>query len=194
MIYVFYTVLTIILIFLLFNYLRKLHWDAIHHNLLDLVDEIGGEIYRRGFLSRPIYHGEYKGNEIAINFSLEKMNNKRVNYLDISLGKEFRNSVTVSSLKWLQDRRESTENYLELDDTDIREYGILKKDLQRVFKGKPDADFIKNVKKLVPFTYIFIGQTGILFEMECNNFAQCTKHPQILNLIEILSEISKIIK
>ena len=53
--YIFYTFLIIIIFIVLINYLRKLHWDSIHFNLLALADEIEGEIFRRNFMARPVF-------------------------------------------------------------------------------------------------------------------------------------------
>ncbi len=81
--YILYGLFGVILFFVIINYLRKLHWDAIHNNLLDLEDEIGGAVIRKGFLARPVFHAKYKGSEVTINFSQDKRQGKRINYIDI---------------------------------------------------------------------------------------------------------------
>ena len=52
MIYILSIFVIFIAILVIINYLRKLHWDVIHHNLLELVDDIGGKILRQGMLGR----------------------------------------------------------------------------------------------------------------------------------------------
>ena len=84
---VIFFVVFIVVFLIIINYLRKLHLDAIHFNLLSLIDDIGGAVIRKGFLARPVYHGSYQGIEVTINFSSERSQKKRRQYLNISLAR-----------------------------------------------------------------------------------------------------------
>ena len=186
--------MAIITIFLLINFLRKLHWDTIHNNLIELVESIGGKVIRKGILSRPFYHGDYKGNALTINFSSERTKKGRLNYIDISLSKKLKSSLTISSLSWLRERQEDSINDFEpLSSDGILNYGIKKKKNLRFVHKNRYKEFIQNIQKLDPFNFIYIGEMGILFERQCENIAISTKHPIPQELVETLVNLTKII-
>jgi hypothetical protein len=185
--YIFYTVLVIIIFIILINYLRKLHWDSIHFNLLSLADEIKGEIYRRNFMTRPVFHGKYKGIELTINFSSERTGNGRSNYIDISFNKHVKHAFTISSLRWLRERTDSSlEDYREIEILGEKKYGIRKGD-PRLYSQKITG----YLQKLDPFNFIFAGGTGVLMEIQCKNTAIATKHPHLMKRIEVLYDFLK---
>lgn len=185
----------VFLFLVVINYMRKLHLDAIHFNLLDLVDTIGGQVLRKGFLSRPVYHGAYKGIDLTINFSTERSQKKRRQYLNISMAKNSDNNITISTDEWIQGRNESSSTIFEPLEIngDVkyvirkpRNISYLKKDHKNIFK--------ECIKNLTPFTYMYFGQNGLLFERECDNVALCTKHPNLENIIELLFKLTKTLK
>ena len=184
----------LIIFFIVFNLLRKLHWDAIHNNLISLVEVIGGQIIRKGFFARPVYHGNYKDTELTINFSTERSKKKRANYIDISLAKKIKNTITITSLNWLKDRGESLDEFSPLEQTQDNKYGI-RKDAELVFTNKDkNAEFKCLIKELDPFIFIFIGKNGTLFERECENIAICTKHPLLKNSIDSLFSLIQMLE
>jgi hypothetical protein len=188
--YLFYAFLVLIGFIIIINYLRKLHWDNIHFNLLTLADEIEGEIFRRNFLARPIFYGKYKGIEITINFSSERISKDRSNYIDISLNKNVMHSFTIASLAWLRERKDSSENaYRELEIAGQRKYGIRKGDAR--FYTKKITNLLQ---KLDPFNFIFAGSTGVLMEIQCKNTAVATKHPLLKQKIESLYNFLEALK
>ena len=172
--------------------MRKLHLDAIHFNFLELVDSIGGQVIRKGFLARPVYHGAFKSIELTINFSSERNQNKRRHYLDISMAKISDYNITISTQDWIADRNEgSSSDFVPLEIPGDVNYVILKPDNDSYIKKIQEKKFIECIKDLTPFTYIYIGKNGILFERECHNIAQCTKPPILKDTIEFLFELSK---
>ena len=189
-IYVVYTFIAIIVFIISINYLRKLHWDAIHLNLLNLADQIKGEIYRRNFMARPVFHGKYKGYELTINFSSERSKSGRNNYIDISINKKVMKPFTISSFEWLKERNDSSlDEYKEMKISGEMKYGIR--------KGSPklfSEDIIQSIQKLHPFNFIFAGGTGVLMEIQCKNTAITTKHPYLKERIELLYSFLKAIE
>jgi hypothetical protein len=180
--YIFYACIIFIIFIIIINYLRKLHWDSIHFNLLKLADEIEGEIFRRNFMARPVFYGKYKGIEVTINFSSERTSNGRSNYIDISLNKKVRYPFTISSLAWLGERKDSSMNeYRELEIAGQKKYGV-RKGNPKLFTKK----IVNMIQKLDPFNFIFAGSTGVLMEIQCKNTAMATKHPQLKEKIEFL--------
>jgi hypothetical protein len=180
--YIFYTFLALILFIVLINFLRKLHWDSIHFNLLTLADEIEGEVYRRNFMARPVFHGKYKGIELTINFSSERTGNGRSNYIDISFNQKVVHPFTISSLSWLRERKDaSLAEYQSIEISGEKKYGV-RKGASMLYSKK----IISYIQKLDPFNFIFAGGTGVLMEIQCKNIAIATKHPNLKNRIEVL--------
>lgn len=182
---------SIIIFLVVINYLRKLHLDAIHSNFLALVDEIDGSVLRKGLLSRPVYHGTYQGTELTINFSSERAQKKRRQYLNISIARNSTHNITLSTEAWIKDRGENTSDIFESLSIQGAEGYLIKKPAGISFlkKGKKD-EFNKCIKSLAPFNYIFIGQSGMLFERECENIATCTKHPKLKEDVALLFKLT----
>jgi len=189
---VLYIIGCVVIFLLIINYLRKLHLDAIHFNFLELADSIGGQVIRRGILSRPVYHGAYKSIELTINFSSERSQKKRRQYLDISMAKNATYNITISTQDWITDRNEeSSSDFEPLEIPGDVNYVILKPENVTYVKKINQNKFIECIKDLTPFTYIYIGKNGILYERECDNIAQCTKLPKLRNTIDLIFELSK---
>ena len=188
--YIIYGLFLLVVFFLLINYLRKLHWDAIHNNLLDLVDEYGGNVYRRGFLARPVFHGIYKKSEVTINFSQERINSKRKNYINISIDKKNKKSVTIVSLDWIKAQNESTDDMEIISINNSLDYGIRGKNIKIIKRNELKS----HLQKLVPFNYLFLGQTGLIFEKESINLGVDTKLDVLKSCIESVYNLSNILK
>ena len=185
--------LVVLGLFIIFNFLRKLQWDAIHKNLLDLAEEIGGQVVRRNMFGRPVYHGNYQKQDITINFSTEKTAKTRVNYIDVSLGRNFRNSFTISALDWLEKREESAvEEFSALDVQGKNKYGIRADDTKELLKRAANTPFNSLLEQLDPFYFIFVGKSGLLFEKEGGNLALSTRHPALKKDLDALIGFSEI--
>ena len=184
----------IVLFLVVVNYMRKLHLDAIHFNLLELVEAIDGQVMRRGILSRPVYHGKYKGNDLTINFSSERSQKKRREYIDISLSKNLKNNLTISTREWIENRNEGSLEDFESIEIDGRESYVIRNSAKANYlKKNQDDKFKSTIKALSPFSYIFCGQNGLIFERECENLAMCTKHPQLEDTIISLHQLTQIL-
>ncbi len=186
MIYIFIAALSLLLLLIIINYLRKLHWDIIHRNLLDLVDEIGGKVIRQGMLGRPIYHGQYNNLDITVNFSTERIKSGRKNLIDISIGTPLKQSFTISSFDWLNEREESAiEEFEEFNMDGTIRYGIRKSSDTTDINEKLQTF----LKELDPFLFLFVGTNGILFEKEGGNLAISTRHPELKNQLMSISAL-----
>lgn len=188
--YFIYGLIVLIAFFLIINYLRKLHWDAIHNNLFDLADEFSGNVYRRGFLARPVFHGKFKNCELTINFSQERINSKRKNYINISIDKQIKEAVTIVSLDWIKSQNESTDNMEIVSLVNGQEYGVRINNVKN--NKKNELKFL--LEKIAPFNYIFLGQTGVIYEKESNNLAIETKLDKLKPYIQTINDLSEILK
>ena len=194
MIYIIIAVFVFILFLITFNFLRKLQWDAVHHNLIDLADDIGGEVIRRSMLSRPIYHGNFKKQDITINFSTEKVKKGRNNFIDISIGHKFSTAFTISAFAWLEEREDSAlDEFASLNIKSTQRYGLRSDKGEGVINKKKESQFHDFLIKLDPFYFIYIGNNGLLFEKDGGNLAISTKHPALKNDIDALIGLIKVI-
>ncbi|TFH01221.1 MAG: hypothetical protein E4H13_05490 [Calditrichales bacterium] len=184
----------IIVFFVVINVFRKLHMDAIHYNLLDLADEIGGEVLKRGMLSRPVYHGDLNGMDLTVNFSTERVQKKRRQFINISIARVLQNNLTIATRQWLENTAGSAPEEFDILEIDSdTEYLIRKSSKKSYLRKNGQDEFSECLKKLSPFNYIYGGPTGILFEQECENLATCTKHPQLKENIDHLYRLAKVL-
>jgi hypothetical protein len=174
--------------------LRKLHWDAVQHNLHGLAETIGGQVLRKGFLARPVYHGNHQNIDFIINFSSEKGEKGRLYFIDISLARKFKHPLTISSLQWIKDRGESDSEFEPLKIFDDRRYGIRKNTDSSVIKTSTKSQFDDYIQRLDPFNFIYCSTNGMLFEKECKNIANETKHPILKNILDSLFNLVNIIQ
>jgi hypothetical protein len=195
LIYIIAVVFIFIIFLVVLNFLRKLQWDAIHNNLLDLTNEIGGEVLRQGMLGRPIFHGKYKNLDITINFSTERSKKGRRNYIDISVGRNFKQTLTISALDWLKEREESAlDEFIEIKLDSQKKYGLRSKSGKDVIKKNMQQKFYSILQDMDPFSYVFIGYSGLLFEKHGGNLAMSTKHPALKQDIDNLIELTRVIR
>jgi hypothetical protein len=187
-------VIVALIVFVILNYVRKLHWDLIHHNLLDLVDDIGGKVIRQGMLGRPVYQGMYQKLDVTINFSTEKGKTGRKNLIDISVGTALNNSFTISALKWLGEREESAvSEFKEIKFETIHKYGIRNGAVKDIVKTNSENKFYEILKLLDPFLFLYVGVNGLIFEKEGGNLAVSTKHPELKNTILSISKLVRVL-
>jgi hypothetical protein len=179
---------------LILIYLRKLHWDIIHHNLFDLSDEIGGKIVRHGFASRPFYYGIYQGYKLTVNFSSEKTKRGRKNYLDISINRKIDKSITIASVKWLKENNaDLLKNFIPFRDQEINKYGISICGKQSLCPEKLEQNMKEYIKNMDNFNFIFLGGSGVLLEIVCDNLAYASKHPRLKLNIDTLLSLVKVL-
>ena len=188
-------IIGLIIVFLVaINYLRKLHLDALHFNLLEVVDVLGGQVLRRGLLSRPVYHGKFKGIELTVNFSSERTQKKRREFLNISFARQMKQNLTISTSSWIESQNQGELNDFEpLAIEDNTTYVIRNISQSEYVKKNKDREFREAVKNLTPFNYIYCGQSGLLYERECENLAVCTKHPKVVDLIEAIYQLTRVL-
>ncbi len=194
MIYVLAAGASFILIVVVINYMRKLHWDAVHINLLDLVDDIGGQVLRQGFLGQPIFHGQYKKMDITINFSTERHKKKRRNLIDISIGMPIKKSFTISSYEWLKEREDSAlDEFKSLDLDGLHNYGLRNPSDNQIAKESKQLKFRQILLDLDPFLFLFVGANGLLYEKDGGNLAVSTKHPALKDQIRYINLLMGVI-
>lgn len=190
--YVFYGLISAFILFGILIFMRKLHWDAVHHNLFDLADEMDGQVIRRGFASRPVFHARYRDKDIAVNFSTDRENGKRRHAVDISIGIETNLSLTISSKNWLRSQKTPiAEDYENLGEDKLSGYSIRYGENKQTLNAESMQVLGEEIKKLIPFNFLFIGSSGILFENTFDNVAMGTRHPGLKDRIDTLLDLNE---
>lgn len=163
-------------------WLRKVQFDAVHRNFLDLEDHFGGKVIRAGFAVRPQYTGHYKKNKITISVSSEGNKGGRRYYIAVTMQSHSPVHFTILSRHWLEDRHAQSrkQNVVQLMDgqylLEVPQVGLLKKinvsALNRI------------VQQMHPFAYVLIAKTGIILERLSTNLIKDTEFPALKELIQ----------
>ena len=172
-----------------------MHWDAIQHNLFDLTEKIGGSVLRKGILARPIYHGKYRNMDLTINFSTDKSEGKRKNYIDISIGKKLSSAFTISALDWIRESSAgSLEEFTPIELHTHTVYGIRQHKGKNLLQRQRKNEIIDCLHQLDPFRFLHASTNGVLFEKEGDNLGISTKHPNLEKYIEALYQFIRTIE
>jgi hypothetical protein len=144
-------------------FLRKIHFDTIHRNLLDLEDKFGGKVIRGGFAVRPKYSGDYKGEKISVTIAYSKENGNRRYYLELTMQAKSKLQFSILGPNLMEGQEISPErknkivklskgNYL-LEVTDPAHIKLL--NINKI---------TEIVTKMYPFVFILITKTGLMLE------------------------------
>lgn len=186
MLYILAALLIILLLYGFMIYIRKTMWDAVHRNLLDLEELYNGRVMRRGFATRPYFHGKMGGSAFTINFSTEKRGGKRNTYIDISYEKAAEITCTVSDKQWLEEQTiDAPSDFLTLQNSSAREF-ILRPASEEQVKKLAQNEPLKKMIDLNGLAYIFIGKSGLICELISEEVIKAT---QAENLDKILKSI-----
>ena len=189
MFYIFAAFLIFILLYGFLIFIRKTMWDAVHRNLLDLEELYEGRVLRRGFATRPYFHGKMDGSAFTINFSTEKKAGKRNTYIDISYERASAITCTCSDRQWLETQtNDSPSNFLTIQNKRGKEFIVRPASDKHVQKLARD-DRLKKALDLDGLAYIFIGKSGLICELVSEEIIKAT---QAENLDLILKEIQNL--
>ena len=144
-------------------FLRKIHFDTVHRNLLDLEDKFGGKVIRGGFAVRPKYSGDYKGEKISVTIAYSKENGNRRYYLELTMQARSQLQFSILGPNLMEGQEISPErenkivklskgNYL-LEVTDPAHIELL--NINKI---------TEIVTKMYPFVFILITKTGLMLE------------------------------
>ena len=172
---------------LLLVWLRKVQFDAVHRNFLDLEDHYGGRVIRAGFAVRPRYSGQYKKNKITVSVSSESSKEGRRYYIAVTMQSRPPIHFTILSRHWLEDRqsRAQKKNVIQLLDgqylLEVPQVALLKKINVGVLN--------QIVEKMHPFAYVLIAKTGIILERLSTNLIKDTEFPVMQDLIHNIYQL-----
>lgn len=192
MIYVLSIIALIFLFWILLMYVRKSQWDTIHRNLLDLEDHYEGKVIRRGFAARPFFHGRVDGHPFTLNLSSERINDERINYVDISWDLPVKESLTIADFNWLKKRRDKNAEELKLIKSEQgKEFALIhsnKGRLEQLLNSKTIQTFVSQFENL---SYVFLGKTGLICEFSADNLASATEFKNLSPKLELLKMLGE---
>ncbi len=191
MIYLGIFFLILIFLYLLMIYIRKTMWDAVHRNLLDLEDYIEGKVFQRSFAARPVFHGKMNDCEITINFSAEKKEGKRYNYIDISMAAPAGFNCTLARKSWLQKQNAGElKDFITLKNKNSEEF-ILRPASELRVKKLVNNDIInKIIDEFQGLAYLFIGKNGMMCELETTEVVRATHHEKLRDKLQLLHQLA----
>jgi len=183
----------VFLILLAMVFLRKLHFDHIHRNLLDLEDKYGGKVIRGGFAIRPKYSGEYKNKKISVTITYSKEKDGRKYYVELTMQAKSRLQFSILGPNLLEEK----------DITPERKNKIVKLNEDNYIVEVTDPDHIKllNLKKIssiatnmYPFVFILITKTGLMLEKVSNDLIKDTDIRQLGSLFKNMHELREVLE
>ena len=192
MVYLFIFILIIILVLFILIWIRKTLWDAIHRNLLDFEDNHKGQVARRNIFNRPVFSGHINGVVTTISFSSAREQNKRINYINISM--EIKNpfSFSLSHKDWLKGQDAGPiEDYLNLTNSKNTTFILRPVSIEKVKNLVSDAE-VKNLLDICDdMSYIYFGATGVLFEQASAELLKDTEYELLYNKIKQIIKLGK---
>ena len=172
-------------------YIRKTLWDAVHRNLLDLVDTYNGKIDRRSYASRPVFKGKISDIDFTVSFSSGKSSGKRRNYINFSFDLSASVLLTIAEHDWLIENEGKTDGLTRLQLTDDKIYLIRPANNRKIERLTDKEDFRRALSQFDNLAYFFVGKSGTLCEFYTERVDQDSKFD---NLQKILNQIMLLIR
>jgi hypothetical protein len=178
---------------LILMWLRKVQYDAVHRNFLDLVDNNGGRVERGGFAIRPKYSGTFHNARLAISISSEKRQdgkNRRF-YISIYMQKSGSVNYTVLSDKWMEKRSREEDSNRIFREIWNSQYLIEVSDKKNL--KKLDVKKIEEViKRMHPFAYTLVSKRALILERISENLIRDTEYENLRPLLEGMFDLSTV--
>ncbi len=193
MVYLFIGVVVISVSFIILIWLRKVQYDAIHRNFLDLVDQYGGRVLRDGFAIRPKFAGTFNHAKMSISISSEKKKDgqSRQFYISVYMQIPGKTNFTILSNNWLNDQ--NTDNLSNRFLHKIYNKNYLVEVSRKENLKKLDFKKIETlVNKMDPFAYVLVSKKGIILERLSQNLLKDTEYSCLQPLLEGMYELKEI--
>jgi len=183
----------ILLGFWILVWVRKLQFDVIHRNLLELEDAYGGTVKRGGLASRPRYSGEYKGNKVSVSFSYESKKESKHYYLAVTMQCRSPVQFTVLSRDWLAEQADAHEEGKKTKAIANGKY-LIEVTKAHLLKKIPVKKVEQIIRQLDPFAYILIARTGIIMERISEHLVRDTQFAVLSETFEQLYQLQQVLE
>ncbi|MEL6821021.1 MAG: hypothetical protein AAFP70_04605 [Calditrichota bacterium] len=172
-------------------YIRKLQFDTVNDNFMELEDELGGKVNRAGFASRPSFTTLYKERKATISISSEKKpGEERQYYINLTMQAQSKASFSLLSSQWVQEE----------NDTETDNQMIPMLDGQFLLRPTNPAKLHhlqtprleKVLPELAPFVYILASPTGMILERSSTNLKHDTRPKEMRDLLAAMLKLAKL--
>jgi hypothetical protein len=169
-------------------FLRKIHFDTIHRNLLDLEDKYGGKVIRGGFAIRPKYSGDYKGKKVSVTITYSKEKDGRKYYIELTMQANSKLQFSILGPNLMEGQELSPERKEKIITLGSDNYLLEVTDPSHI--ESLNIKRISNiVTKMYPFVFILITKTGLMLERVSNDLINDTDIRQLGNLFKNMNEL-----
>ncbi len=186
-------ILLVLIVILIMVWLRKVQFDAVHRNFLDLVDHFGGRVIRGGFAVRPRYSGSFKNQHVSISISSENWQKQRRFYIAVTMQSRAKIHFSIISRDWLESREAEDRRKRHAVDLMDGRY-LLEVSNPNQLKTLNISSLNKIVEKLHPFAYVLIAKTGIILERISTNLIKDTEFPTLNRLLENVYHLKAVVE
>jgi len=174
-------------------WLRKIQFDAVHRNFLDLVDHYGGRVIRDGFAIRPKFSGFVDDRRISISISSERKTNKnpRRFYISIYLQAPAKINFTIMSNAWINLRQENKGSKRIIKQIMDKQYSI-EVSSRNLLKNLDVFQIEKVVNQMHPFAYVLVSRKGLILERLSDNLIADTEYEKLNPLLKALQSLTSL--
>lgn len=149
---------------------------------------------RKSWGNQPVYVGVYRKANVQISFSGDRINNERVNFIDISFVLEFKNQTTIASTEWF---RRMDQDIHEDSTTKIVDGYVIRSDKVAVMNRiqKKLDSVMQRIKDLEPFDYVLFSQAGLIFEMQSKQIIEDLQPPEkIITKFDAILDLAEVVR
>lgn len=183
----------VIIVLAIMVFFRKLHFDTIHRNLLDLEDKFGGKVIRGGFAIRPKYSGDYKGKKISVTIAYSKENGARKYYIELTMQAKSKLQFSILGPNLMEGQEIPPERKKKIIELPEEKYLLEVTDPSHI-KLINITKIGDIVKTMYPFVFILITKTGLMIEKVSNDLIKDTDIRHLGSLFKNMYELREAIE
>ncbi|RMF61720.1 MAG: hypothetical protein D6748_00970 [Calditrichaeota bacterium] len=187
------TVTCVFVVLLALMWLRKLQFDAVHKNFLELSKRISGKVLRNGFAERPRFSGKFKGQDVTISFTTESSKKGRNYYITLTMQAKSKINFTVLSSQWLNREDFSKDHESRVIPLKDGEY-LLETSKKGQLKKLNTQQMEEVIHSIHPFAYILMAKSGMILERTSTNIATDTHPDKLFPLLEGMYHLKMIVE
>ncbi|RMH95886.1 MAG: hypothetical protein D6681_12730 [Calditrichaeota bacterium] len=174
-------------------WVRKLQFDAVHQNFLDLEDNFGGQVIRAGFAVRPRYSGNFKGQRVSITFTKEGRGRGRRYYITITMQAHSRVNFSIMATGWMQTPEAGSRSNRSMTPLKEGKY-MLEVQKKRQLKKLDLKRLEEAIAVMDPFAYVLMANSGMLLERPSVNIVEDTRFGALSRLLEGMHRLKEMVE
>lgn len=174
-------------------FMRKIHFDTIHRNLLDLEDKFGGKVIRGGFAVRPKYSGDYKGQKVSVTITYSKEKDGRKYYIELTMQAKSKLQFSILGPNLLEEKDITPERKSKMVKLEEGDYllEVTNPAHIKLLNMKKISDV---AAKMYPFVFILITKTGLMLEKVSHDLIKDTDVRQLGSILKNMYELREVLE